>query len=161
AFVAEVRMLGLLKVVQAPEPRWLRLEDELGWSPSGAPAPEPLEDRVMRRLDDAPRSRPAGRTWPRWAIAAGAAVVLATVTATTMSFNRRPKAPTEAWVARVQSYPRVDTSNGLAMVIRLDGVSWEPAGEPHPAEGDVVAAGRLQIGSGRAVLSMLTGVVLD
>ena len=51
AFVAEVRMLGMLKVVQAPEPRWLRLEDELGWSTSGSSMPEALEDRVMTRLD--------------------------------------------------------------------------------------------------------------
>jgi hypothetical protein len=160
AFVAEVRMLGLLKVVQAPEPRWLRLEDELGWSASESSTPEAIADRVMRRLDDAPRSRPAGRVRLRWAIAA-AAVVFATVAAAIAFLNPRPKGPTEARVAEVRPYPRVDTSTGLAMVVRLDGVSWEPTGEPHPAEGDVLAAGRLRIGSGRAVLSMLTGVVLD
>src|SRR5262245_34571337 len=32
AFVAEIRTLGMLRAVQSPEPRWLRLEDELGWS---------------------------------------------------------------------------------------------------------------------------------
>ena len=31
AFVDEIRMLGMLKTVQSPESRWLRLEDELGW----------------------------------------------------------------------------------------------------------------------------------
>ena len=41
------------------------------------------------------------------------------------------------------------------------GSGWEPTDEPHPSEGDVLAAGRLRFGSGRAVLSMLTGVVLD
>src|ERR1700733_7269893 len=28
------------------------------------------------------------------------------------------------------SYPRVDTATGVAMVVKLDGVSWEPTGEP-------------------------------
>ena len=114
-------MLGLLKVVQSPEPRWLRLEDELGWSTSGPSMPEPLEDRVMSRLDDVPRSRrPAasGRDGP----IAAAAVVLATLAATIAVFNPRPKGPTQTRVAEVRPYPRVDTSTGLAMVIRLDGV---------------------------------------
>ena len=30
AFVAEARMLAMLRVVQSPEPRWLALQDELG-----------------------------------------------------------------------------------------------------------------------------------
>jgi hypothetical protein len=32
AFVQEIRLLGMLKVVQSSQPRWLRLEDELGCS---------------------------------------------------------------------------------------------------------------------------------
>jgi hypothetical protein len=47
------------------------------------------------------------------------------------------------------------------MVIKLDGVTYELTGEPHPSDGDVLAAGRLRFLSGRATLSMLTGVVLD
>jgi hypothetical protein len=35
-----------------------------------------------------------------------------------------------------------------------------PTGDPHPSEGDVVAAGHLRFQSGRIVVSMLTGVVL-
>src|SRR5688500_18544687 len=31
-FVEEIRLLGMLRVVQSAEPRWLRLEDEVGWS---------------------------------------------------------------------------------------------------------------------------------
>jgi hypothetical protein len=59
------------------------------------------------------------------------------------------------------SYPRVDTATGLAMVVKLGGVSWEPTSEPRPSEGDVLAAGRFRLFSGRATLSMLTGVVLN
>ena len=32
AFVAEIHLHGMLKAVQSPEPRWLRLEDAIGWS---------------------------------------------------------------------------------------------------------------------------------
>src|ERR1700722_8690151 len=51
AFVNEIRMLGMLKAVQSAEPRWLRLEDELGWSAAEQLADETLEEGVMRRLD--------------------------------------------------------------------------------------------------------------
>ena len=47
------------------------------------------------------------------------------------------------------------------MVVKLDGVVWEPTDDPQPSEGDVLAAVRLRFGSGRARFSMLTGVVLD
>ncbi len=60
-----------------------------------------------------------------------------------------------------RGYPKVDTIDGLAMAVKLDGVRWERAREPHPSEGDVLAAGRFRIAAGRARLSMLTGVVLD
>jgi hypothetical protein len=63
-------------------------------------------------------------------------------------------------VQAVRTYPKVDTAAGLAMVVKLDGVRWGPGDEPRPAEGDVLAAGRLRFRSGRATLSMLTGVTL-
>ena len=59
AYVDEIRMLGMLKTVQSPESRWLRLEDELGWSSSESRPGEALEDRIIRELDGQPRSRPA------------------------------------------------------------------------------------------------------
>ena len=31
SFVEEIRLLGMLKAVQSMEPRWLALQDELGW----------------------------------------------------------------------------------------------------------------------------------
>jgi hypothetical protein len=46
------------------------------------------------------------------------------------------------------------------MVIKLDRVRWEDDGEPHPAEGNLLAPGRLRFRSGRATLSMLSGVLL-
>jgi hypothetical protein len=69
AFVAEVWMLGMLKAVQSPEPRWLRLEDEIGWSAARPASGDALEDRIVGRLGE-PARRPAPRRWLRWAAAA-------------------------------------------------------------------------------------------
>ena len=85
-FVAEIRMLGMLKVVQSPEPRWLRLEDELGWGSSEASSSEPLEDRIVRRLEGALMHRPTWRR--RWAI--GAAALLAAVVVASL-WQRAPQ----------------------------------------------------------------------
>ena len=153
AFVAEIRMLGMLKTVQSPEPRWLRLEDELGWSASEPSSVETLEDRIVRQLDGPPRPRPYRRL--RWT--AAAAILLGVG----LGLSYWMRGPRPAPVAVARAYPRVDTVTGLAMVVKLDAVRWDPAGEPHPMEGDVLAAGRFRFASGRAVLSMLTGVVLD
>ena len=151
-FVAEIRMYGMLRTVQSAEPRWLRLEDDLGWSAAEQSFGDTLEDRIVRRLDDSPRRRRSA-TW-RWALTAAAALIAAFALAT--SLRKQPLR-----VAEVRPYPRVDAANGLAMIIKLDGVAWELADEPHPSEGDILVAGRLRFVSGRATLSMLTGVVLD
>jgi hypothetical protein len=159
AFVAEIRMLGKLKVVQSPEPRWLRLEDEMGWSAADAAMAETLEDRVVRRLDAPPPSQ-RRRAWAvaRWVAAAAALVALAVAVPRLI---RRPEPDGVVQVPAARPYPKVDTVNGLAMVVRLDGVTWEPSADPTPVAGDVLAAGRFRFARGRAVLSMLTGVRLD
>ena len=63
AFVDEIRMLGMLRAVQAAEPRWLRLEDELGWIAAERATQEALKEGVMRRLRGLPRR--ASRLRPR------------------------------------------------------------------------------------------------
>ena len=154
-FVAEIRMHGMLKTVQSPEPRWLRLEDELGWSAVEASLGGTLEDRVAGKLGDSPRPRRAGRRgW--WAAAAAASVLI--VAASVATFWPKNAAPLP--VVEVEQYPRVDTETGLAMVIKLDAVTWELAGEPHPSEGDLLGAGRLRLKSGRATISLLSGVMI-
>jgi hypothetical protein len=162
AFVAEAWMLGKLKAVQSPESRWLRLEDELGWGAAESSAGEVLEDRILDQLQSqalVPRSRRR-----RWRLAAVfllplvLVLVLVLVAVLAPSFWLRRPRPAPA--PEVPPYPRIDTLDGLGLVIKLDRVRWEPTGEPHPSEGDVVAAGHLRFQSGRIVLSMLTGVVL-
>src|SRR5262249_56728532 len=48
----------------------------------------------------------------------------------------------------------------VAMVIELDSARWELEDGPPPAVGDVLATRRLRLGSGRAMLGLLTGVTL-
>jgi len=48
SFVAEIHLLGRLRAVQTSQPRWLRLEDVIGWSaPTLVPA-ETLAERVVQ-----------------------------------------------------------------------------------------------------------------
>jgi hypothetical protein len=154
AFVAEIRMLGMLRAVQSTEPRWLRLEDELGWSV--AELGEPLDDRVVRRLNEPAR-------WRVWALRASAIAAIAVVmlgALLTRGFQRGP-GPPDPRRGTTRPTAAAGAGPGRAMVLKLDGVTWEPAaaGPTRPAEGDVVT-GRLRFRTGRVTLSMLSGVVL-
>lgn len=159
AVVEEVRMLGMLKVVHSAEPRFLQLEDELGWSASERDREAAFEESLARRLDDRPRFRSRFRFLrSRWWVGgvATAALILLLVGLAAMFGEERPKVVAPA----LRPYPRVDVTRGLAMLLRLDDVVWDLADEPHPSEGDVIAAGRLRFRAGRATLSMLSGVIL-
>jgi hypothetical protein len=46
-FVPEIRMYGMLRTVQSAEPRWLRLEADLGWSAAERSFGDTLEDLVL------------------------------------------------------------------------------------------------------------------
>src|SRR5262249_29026804 len=66
AFITEIRLHGMLKAVQAPEPRWLRLEDEIGWSAGQPDDVDGLAERVVGEWDRTRRNR-----WRiRWVLAA-------------------------------------------------------------------------------------------
>ena len=152
AFIAEIHMLGRLKAVQSSEPRWLLLEDELGWSgresnPCGA-----IEEGVARHVF----ANPPGRRTPLsrgWRLASAAALILAGLSIT-LATRGRPIPPPPA-----PAVPR-NQATGLAMILRLEGVRWDPIGTPSPREGDVLGVSRLRFNSGRATLSMFTGVVI-
>ena len=119
-----------------------------------------------RRVRDGGRPAPPRRTWLPWTIAAAACV--ASVLAGGLAIRRRPGVapPRPPAVTRADRQTpaggdrRITSGNALAMVVKLDGAEWEPGGGPHPTEGDLLAAVRLRLRSGRATLSMLTGVVL-
>lgn len=56
-FVAEVRMYGMLRTVQAAEPRWLCLEDMLGWSEAENDSEATPEEPMAWEQFDSPRPR--------------------------------------------------------------------------------------------------------
>ncbi len=141
AFLDEVRLLGMLKVVQSSEPRWLRLEDELGWSGHARTDPVSLEERVLRAAGVRPRRRRPGL----WVLgAAAAALVALAVLPRLMRTDELPGPPAPALE--------------LGTVVRLEGVRW--AAGKGPAEGDAVTAGRLRLLEGRLSLAFYNGVAL-
>jgi hypothetical protein len=146
AFIDEIRLLGMLKVVQASEPRWLRLEDELGWSAQERASVEALSDQVL----EAARPRLRWRKIDRWL--AGAAVILVALGVYALL---RPGNVQEAETAPSSNHP-VE----LATAVKLDSVEWDGTDGLQPAEGDIVTAGRLRLRSGRLTLAFFSGALL-
>lgn len=150
-FVAEVRMLGMLRAVQSPEPRWLAIEDELGWGAAHAAAP--LEDRVLERLraepptPRAPRRASRGRAW-----AALAAAVLVVVV--------------PAWLYLRDSQPPAGPSRDtppsfVAVVVKVEDAQVEGTDTPAPAEGKPLPSGPFRLRSGRVTMTLYSGVMLS
>jgi hypothetical protein len=145
AFVAEIRLHGMLRAVQAPEPRWLRLEDQFGWSAEGPEVVEALAAQVMREWD-----RRRKRRRRRWAVAA--AVVGLVAAAAYLVFHSTP-------VAAPRPPSRVAEPSAIATVLHLDGVQCEtPRRTLH--EGDLMLPGRLYLRTGRLTLAFFSGVSL-
>jgi hypothetical protein len=145
-FTDEIRLLGMLKAVQSPEPRWLRLEDEVGWSARPHAGVETLAQRVVSEWDRVQKSR---RRRMRWSLAAAAVAALVAVG---LYLAMRPS-PAPG--------PRPGTPGGgeIAAVVQLDGVQWETEG-PALKEGDVVTTSRLRLRQGRLTLAFFSGVSL-
>jgi hypothetical protein len=136
AFVEEIRLLGMLRAVQSSEPRWLQLEDLIGWSAAPPADVEALAQRVVQE----------GRRWlrvrrlARWS----AAAALALLVGGGLFLALRPRA--------------VEPGLEVATAIKVENVRWE--GRPPLAEGSVVSAGRLRLQSGRLTLAFFRGVWL-
>lgn len=112
---------------------------------------------ALRKIAAAPRPR-----WQnRWAWLAAAATVLLAVIG--FAVVRRPAGP-----AGVRAPVLVETSpedvlhsaSGLATVTSLEGIAWDLADGPAPAEGNIRGAGRLRFRAGRVVLAFFSGVTL-
>ncbi|HEY7426620.1 MAG TPA: LamG-like jellyroll fold domain-containing protein [Gemmataceae bacterium] len=147
AFLDDIRLLGMLKVVQSPEPRWLRLEDELGWSRQEPSTPDALADRVMQSVRASQRRR-----WLVGRVLAVAAIV-ALVAGIALLRPGKPKPP---------DAPRPGEQSArleLATVIELEGVEWTPESVPLK-QGSIVRTGWLHFDSGRLTLAFFTGVAL-
>jgi hypothetical protein len=147
-FVAESQTLSLLKVVQSAEPRWMPLEDELGWD-SVEVADEPLEERVLRAIDAPPRRRSVALPLAVFALAMSVSVAVLVAW-----WPPRPS-------ALLAPGPSAEPSAVLAFLIKADGAEWEPSDGPRPAEGTPLRAGPLRLRAGQVTLNFVNGVVLS
>jgi hypothetical protein len=151
AFVGEARLLGMLKAVQSTGPRWLLLEDELGWSADERAAGAPLEDRVIRDVQGLPHPRTFGRwKWGGGAVASAAVTLLVVLQ---WPFGPRERRGPASASGGAPPY--------VAVVVKLDGAEWEPGEAGQPSEGSPLPAGPLRLRAGRATLTLFNGVMLS
>lgn len=122
--------------------------------PLSAPPLEPAGDLFGPAIGDDAVVSPA-RSWLAsaavgWTLAVLFAIGLVAVLRTSVP----RKAPAVADAPPV----KVDAAEGVAVVVRAEGVRWEMGGGRVPKEGDILPKGRLRVLEGRAAFSMLSGV---
>ena len=154
SFVDELKMLGMLKAVQSSEPRWIALQEELGWGGGESEGLEAFVEATMREFTESPPPSGSDRRPGARRLVAVAALLVVGAVATGLALWH-PAAPSPA-----DRPPPVAMGTLLALVAKLDGVRWEAAPSPSPIEGSMLAGGRLSLSSGKAVLSFLSGVTL-
>ena len=147
AFVTEVRTFSMLHAVQAPEPRWLALQDELGLAEEPQLA---FEDRMRGAMQARPRPFVAAWWRPLAAVAGGLAAVFAV-----LFFLNPPEQVPDAITTPGSS---LDEGERLAVAVRVDGVRWDAGQKNEPESGGSVSAGRLCFGSGQLTLAFTSGV---
>jgi hypothetical protein len=108
------------------------------------------------------------RAWRRWIVVAAGLVVAGTIAR--QWSNGRPgpavvaspstAGPFTASMPTAGDPPRLGLSRGFAVVVQLAEAEWEPGPGQRPSEGDLLAAGRLALHSGRITLGLLSGVTL-
>lgn len=143
AFATEVWTLSLTRVAQAPDPRWLALQEELGLSATvqDAVSDGAFEDAVMETV----RSEPVRfvDAWWRWAAYAGIAACVALAVAWTLWSSRpTPKGGTQT----------------LAVLVQSPDAVWK--GKP-PGPSGTLGAERIQLEAGHASLLFTSGARLD
>lgn len=139
-FVTELRTFAMLHAVQAPEPRWLALQDELGMT-------NPRNDFSEERIFDAIRSQPRPFVASWWRPVAAMAACLAAVFAVLLLL----KSPQPVLAA-------MPNREHLAVAVRVDEVRWDARQMNAPQAGGIVSAGDLRFGSGKLTLAFLSGV---
>jgi hypothetical protein len=152
AFVEEIRMLGKLKAVQSNEPRWLKLEDEMGVEKSNRQSEAMLEQNVIgsvRSLSE--------RLVPGWwrLLALGSACALIVLMAGWWVVSER-----EA----VLTGPRgimAENSRQLAVAVKAEDTRWDSRQGMPITEGRIVESGKIRLLAGRLMLAYFSGVVLN
>ena len=155
SFIDEIHMLGMIRVVQSTEPRWLRLQDELGWGSGERAADLELEDELMRRVRGIP-IRGSRRPWV-WGVLAAAAVLLVATLAAVSWPKGHGKAPAPPPLAAA---PEIRSGSGLALLVTLEAARWEPDQRGPREQGSILGPGRIRLRSGRVSLSFFSGVTL-
>lgn len=146
AFAAEAWTLSLTRVAQAPDPRWLALQEELGLSPQAAEPANVLsfEQTVM----DSVRSEPLRFVSAWWRRAAyGAMAASVALAGVLIALSLRPS--------------RLEAKAGasiLAVLVHSENAVWKGSA---PARSSTLGAERLQLSAGRASLLFTSGVALD
>jgi hypothetical protein len=148
-FVGEIRLLGMLKAVQSPEPRWLRLEDESGWSARQRQDVEALTRRVIGHE----KRRLRVRRWLKWSLAGAAAAVVLLAAGLYLALRPGPLPDT------AREFPAGGRAE-VAAAVQFDGVRWEPGEGDRLREGDVVKPRRLRLREGRLTLAFFSGASL-
>jgi hypothetical protein len=143
--IGDVRLMVQCPEAACDEPSGRR-DDVSAGSGSG------FRDRRAGRFPRVPRA------WRRWILVA-AALVLAGMIARHWPSDRPgsvivPGPPTAG------APPRLGLARGFAVVVQLAAAEWEPGPWQRPSEGDLLAAGRLVLRSGRITLGLLSGVTL-
>jgi hypothetical protein len=139
-FVTELRTFAMLHAVQAPEPRWLALQDELEMA-------NPKSDFTAERIRDAIRALPRPFVAAWWRPLAALAACLAAVFAVLLVMKSSQQA--------------IAVNSGrehLAVAVRVDDVRWDAAQSNAPQAGGLVSAGDLRFDRGKLTLAFLSGV---
>jgi hypothetical protein len=123
------------------------------------------EDAPAGTGDEARGGRPGRslgtpRSWRRWSIVAVAAALLLLGLTIRLWPSHQSETPVVARPPAGGTPFRLAPTMGFAVVIQLDRAEWEPGDGQRPAEGDILAAGRLTLRSGRITLALLSGVTL-
>ncbi len=150
-YLEYITLCSTLRHYQGLLSRGVGEREEASASPAFSP---PLESQQLSKDGYSPRSPFRGRPLP-WLMAAAAALVAFVLAARSWRDGGRGPvavAPPPVLADRI--------TDGLALVVKLDQVRWEPEDRLSPVEGTVLRAGRLRLGSGRMTLAFFNGVTL-
>ena len=162
SFIDEIHLLGMIKVVQSTEPRWLRLQDELGWGAGQSAAEEACEEAFMERLRGI-AIHPSRRLRRFGAFGLAAAILLGGLAVSLWWMGPRPGAEMKKAAPEppATATAALNPEPGLALVVRLEAILWETGEHLVPGEGSILMPGdRFRLRAGRVSLSFFSGVTL-
>ena len=148
ALVGEIRIISMARTVQAAEPRWLALADELGRDPGYDSQMQLMEMGIRGQLTD--EISPIVPAW--WKPAAIIASVGVGILAAAASW---------LWFGNQSNRHAVDDSATLAVAVMVDGCDWNIGSGQKPILNSAVHAGRLELRHGEISLAFLSGVTLN